>query len=129
MSGWLTYLLGNGDGDSAEDGATGNTPFSNSRLFQYFADGNTLLSKNQPFPFGPSGIFGDKYNRPPTGSGGGGTTSPPPPVPPPGPNPAARWSFPQYTQQWAFTPPTPVWYPDPPKFDKSKYPTTTTTKK
>lgn len=119
MSGWLSYLFSPAVSPSQESGGFGDT-----RLGQYFAKGHTLLSKGQPFPFGRGGIYGP----PEGGLLGGGTTTPPdggggggPPAPPP----AARWAFPQYTQDWAFTPPTPVWYPDPPKFDKSKYPQTT----
>jgi hypothetical protein len=38
---------------------------------------------------------------------GGGTTNPQP----------FSWSFPQYSQTWAFTPPTPTPYMNPPRFD------------
>lgn len=58
----------------------------------------------------------------------GGTSPPPPPPPPPGPTPTPRWAFPDYTQDWAFTPPSPFYTAPPPVFDKSKYPATTVKK-
>jgi hypothetical protein len=69
---------------------------------------------------------GRTYTGNPGGPGtgtGGGTTSPPPPPSVP------RWAFPDYTQDWAFTPPAPQWYPAPPPFDASKYPAATPPKK
>lgn len=80
---------------------------------------------NSIFGFLPDGWIPD-FTQPGGGSGGG-TTSPPPP--PPGPAPTPRWSFPEYTQNWAFTPPDPFYTAPPPVFDKKNYPTTTTTKK
>jgi hypothetical protein len=42
-------------------------------------------------------------------SGNGGATTPAPQ--------SFQWSFPQYSQTWAFTPPTPTPYMSPPRFD------------
>jgi hypothetical protein len=42
-----------------------------------------------------------------SGSGTGGTPAPAP----------FQWTFPQYSQSWAFTPPTPTPYMNPPRFD------------
>jgi hypothetical protein len=42
-----------------------------------------------------------------TGTGTGGATNPQ----------GFSWSFPQYSQSWAFTPPNPSPYMNPPKFD------------
>lgn len=48
-----------------------------------------------------------------TGNGGGSNNGGGTSTPPTGPT----WAFPQYTQTWAFTPPTPVSYPAPPPFN------------
>lgn len=50
------------------------------------------------------------------GAGTGGTGS------------QAGWTFPQYTQSWAFTPPDPYSPPMPPPFDPKKYGTGSTKK-
>lgn len=59
--------------------------------------------------------YNPKYSR--NGSGGGGSS---PGSGTPTPNPAAQplnWTFPQYSQTWAFTPPAPTPYLPPPAFD------------
>lgn len=47
--------------------------------------------------------------------------TPPPATPAGPPSSAFSWQFPQYSQTWAFTPPKPTPYDQPPAFDKSKY--------
>ena len=79
--------------------------------------------------FGPDfmGLFGaldsngggDGTTTPPTTGGndpGTGTGTPPDPTLQYG-----YWQFPQYTQRWAFTPPTPSPYSQPQPFDYNKY--------
>lgn len=46
---------------------------------------------------------------------GGGSSAPAPAAPTPA-TPSFSWSFPQYSQSWAFTPPTPTPYNPPPAF-------------
>jgi len=66
------------------------------------------------------------------GNGGGGGGNPQiedpalPPYDPNNPNGGQQpqqqdWTFPQYSQTWAFTPPAPTPYPDPQPFDPKKY--------
>jgi hypothetical protein len=67
------------------------------------------------------------------GNGGGGGGNPQiedpalPPYDPNNPNAGGGqqqqqdWTFPQYSQTWAFTPPAPTPYPDPQPFDPKKY--------
>lgn len=62
---------------------------------------------------GPMGAYGRRG-----GGGGGGNKKPP--VTPPAPQ-TMNWQFPQYTQTWAFTPPTPPPYTLPPPFDTKKF--------
>ena len=65
----------------------------------------------------------------PTAGGGQQPQIEQPPLPPLDPNdpnnPANAnkfaWSFPQYSQTWAFTPPEPTPYPYPQPFDTAKY--------
>ena len=95
----------------------------------------SLLGMN---PQDAGGLFGtvfplgwaEQFN--PSGSNGGGTSPPPPPPPPDGGGGGTpgvpRWAFPEYTQNWAFTPPAPFYTAPPPVFDKKNYPTTTTKK-
>lgn len=106
---------------------TGSNPFA----FQ--DNGRNIPFNKLIWNIGGSGGYGGGWNggdRPRTGGGtgtpiggggGGGTTAPPTQVP--------RWAFPDYTQDWAFTPPVPQWYPNPPPFDKSKYPAAVPPKK
>ena len=54
------------------------------------------------------------------GNGNGGNPTTPPANPPTTPEKFA-WQFPQYTQSWAFTPPTPTPYEYPQPFDTKKY--------
>ena len=83
---------------------------------------------------GGSGIFGifpdinfhgggwrNKDKPPGTGTGTGT---------PPATQQPFSWAFPQYSQTWAFTPPTPTPYMNPPPFDAATYDTKkkTTTK-
>jgi hypothetical protein len=42
-------------------------------------------------------------------------------IPPPEEKPQIQWSFPQYSQSWAFTPPAAPPYIMPPPFDKKQY--------
>lgn len=53
--------------------------------------------------------------------GGIGGKKPPTTPPPTDPNSQFSWQFPQYTQTWAFTPPTPTPYMNPQPFDPKKY--------
>jgi hypothetical protein len=64
------------------------------------------------------------------GNGGGGNPQIEDPALPPydpnnpngGQQPQQQdWTFPQYSQTWAFTPPAPTPYPDPQPFDPKKY--------
>lgn len=55
------------------------------------------------------------------GGHGGGGKKPPTTPPPTDPNSQFSWQFPQYTQTWAFTPPTPTPYMNPQPFDPKKY--------
>jgi hypothetical protein len=53
-----------------------------------------------------------------SGSSGRNRDNDTPAAPPPAAGPAYTWSFPQYSQTWAFTPPAgPQTYAAPPKFD------------
>ncbi len=68
---------------------------------------------------------------PPNGMGGGGPQIEDPALPPFDPNDPNgdgsgnggkfAWTFPQYSQSWAFTPPEPTPYPYPQPFDPKKY--------
>jgi hypothetical protein len=67
---------------------------------------------------------------PPNGMGGGGPQIEDPTLPPFDPNDPNgdgsgsgkfAWTFPQYSQSWAFTPPEPTPYPYPQRFDPKKY--------
>jgi hypothetical protein len=66
---------------------------------------------------------------PPNGMGGGGPQIEDPALPPFDPNDPNgdgsggkfAWTFPQYSQSWAFTPPEPTPYPYPQRFDPKKY--------
>jgi hypothetical protein len=67
---------------------------------------------------------------PPNGMGGGGPQIEEPALPPFDPNDPNgdgsgsgkfAWTFPQYSQSWAFTPPAPTPYPYPQPFDPKKY--------
>jgi hypothetical protein len=66
---------------------------------------------------------------PPNGMGGGGPQIEDPALPPFDPNDPYgdgsggkfAWTFPQYSQSWAFTPPEPTPYPYPQRFDPKKY--------
>ena len=64
---------------------------------------------------------------PPRGMGGGGPQIEDPALPPLDPNGDGSgsgkfaWTFPQYSQSWAFTPPEPTPYPYPQRFDPKKY--------
>ena len=68
---------------------------------------------------------------PPRGMGGGGPQIEDPALPPYDPNDPNgdgsgnggkfAWTFPQYSQTWAFTPPEPTPYPYPQPFDPKKY--------
>jgi hypothetical protein len=62
--------------------------------------------------------------------GGGGPQIEDPALPPFDPNDPNgdgsgsgkfAWTFPQYSQSWAFTPPEPTPYPYPQRFDPKKY--------
>lgn len=78
--------------------------------------------------YDPNAIFSGGGISPPPWGNGGGTTPPPDNGGgnvPPAPTPAARWAFPDYTQDWAFTPPAPFYTAPPPVFNKSNYSTTT----
>jgi hypothetical protein len=55
------------------------------------------------------------------GTGTGTGTGTVPTTGGPGPVPRGQWAFPQYTQTWAFTPPTPTPYMTPGPFDTKKY--------
>ena len=60
------------------------------------------------------------------GNSNGGTPTTGGDLPPYDPNALANaskqyWTFPQYTQSWAFTPPTPTPYMNPQPFDTAKY--------
>jgi hypothetical protein len=125
MASWLTYLLGNPEGVESAEG----DGFSNSRLFQYLGNYPNLSGRDQPSPFGMGGLFGPGIYQGVAPGAPGGPVSPPPPPPDGGtgggPTPTPDWSFPQYTQNWAFTPPAPFYTAPPPVFDKNKYPTTT----
>lgn len=57
------------------------------------------------------------------GGGGGGDGGNPtaPPAQPPTEAQKFAWQFPEYTQSWAFTPPTPTPYEYPQPFDPKKY--------
>lgn len=80
-------------------------------------------------PNGSTGIFAgfsavDGAGRRARGGGGGGVTPPTTGGPGPMPNNSGtgmEWQFPQYTQTWAFTPPTPPPYNYPSPFDPAKY--------
>jgi hypothetical protein len=115
---WLTYLLGGPD-----NGKSG-VP----RLFDYVQRYPNLSGRNQPSPFGPGGVYG-----PPAGGGmwggGGGGGGTPPVEPPPGPTPVPNWAFPDYTQDWAFTPPAPFYTAPPPVFNKKNYSSSDPSKK
>lgn len=66
-------------------------------------------------------LFSGLSNGGSGGSSGGGATTPPPASG--GGTGAApfQWTFPQYSQSWAFTPPAPTAFQMPPEFDpKSK---------
>lgn len=69
--------------------------------------------------------FGDNFsNLLPGGAGaggGGGGKKPKPPVTPPTQPESYQWTFPQYSQTWAFTPPNPTPYLNPAPFDTKKY--------
>lgn len=69
--------------------------------------------------------FGDNFsNLLPGGAGaggGGGGKKPKPPVTPPTQPESYQWTFPQYSQTWAFTPPTPTPYINPPPFNPDTY--------
>jgi hypothetical protein len=70
-------------------------------------------------PNGPGGVpIGGGGDDDGGGTGGGPTTPP-----------AARWAFPDYTQDWAFTPPAPFYTAPPPVFKASNYPSTIPSKK
>lgn len=67
---------------------------------------------------------------PPNGISGGGPQIEDPALPPFDPNDPNgdgsgsgkfAWTFPQYSQSWAFTPPEPTPYPYPQRFDPKKY--------
>lgn len=74
---------------------------------------------------GFNGVFGfpEAMGNPRSGgNGGGGGGNKPPTTPTPAdPTNTINWQFPQYTQTWAFTPPTPLPYVGPQPFDTSKY--------
>lgn len=55
------------------------------------------------------------------GAGGGGGKKPQTPVVPPTQPESYQWTFPQYSQTWAFTPPNPTPYMNPAPFDVKKY--------
>lgn len=62
----------------------------------------------------------DAWGNRKAGNGGDGGGDTPPPTTPPGTTPEGQkfaWQFPQYTQTWAFTPPTPTPYMYPRPFD------------
>jgi hypothetical protein len=90
-------------------------------------DSNFLRAFSDFLPMAKYALDRNNPGTPPGGGGGGdGGVSPPPP---PGPTPVPDWSFPQYTQNWAFTPPAPFYTAPPPVFNKKNYPTTATTTK
>jgi hypothetical protein len=154
MFGALTSLLGGtggGDTDYTSWGGqslmydqsgkpVGFTSDNTPMLLRWMTGGSTPDSLNLPqvesFSTG-----GNTYtprsggSRPPRGGGsgngggtpGGGTSPPPPPAPPPVNPGIPPWAFPQYTQTWAFTPPTPFYTPPPPVFNKANYPETPVT--
>lgn len=68
--------------------------------------------------------FGDSYQK--GAGGGGGPQIENPALPPYDPNAGTDptkqyWTFPQYSQTWAFTPPPPSPYFNPQPFDPKKY--------
>ena len=81
------------------------------------------------FMKGNQGGFNGVFAGFPGGGGGGGPKSTGPDLPPYDPNAGGTggttaknyWTFPQYTQTWAFTPPDPTPYANPNPFDTSKY--------
>jgi hypothetical protein len=100
--------------------------------FAFQGNGRNIPFNKLLWNIGAPGGYQGGWNgvgRPRTGGGGGSTggsgpTSPPPPTPS-----VPRWAFPDYTQDWAFTPPAPQWYPAPPPFDPKKYTSSIPTKK
>lgn len=104
--------------------------FNNMNGYQHLMRGGILgLLQGK---YDPNAMFsGGNIVPPPWGNGGGGPTPPAPPTDGGsggGNTPPARWDFPEYTQNWAFTPPAPFYTAPPPVFNKSNYSTSTTKK-
>lgn len=107
-----------GAGGGGSGGAPAGPKMSMKQQMQASLDSwvkNSLNGGFQGIPgFFPSGGAGGM-------GGGGGGNKPKPPTTPPAQTVGIDWKFPQYTQQWAFTPPTPTPYMNPPPFNPDTY--------